>query len=47
MTNKIAGFVTVPTEKNKKIIQFFRERLSGKSVSEVQAITPKGIAGTF
>ena len=28
-------------------MQFFRERLSEESVSEVQGITPKGIAGSF
>ena len=52
MTSKITWFVIVLSKKNKKYIQFFRERLSGESMSEesmseVQGITPKGIAGSF
>ena len=57
MTSKITWFVIVLSKKNKKYIQFFRERLSEESVSEesvseesmseVQGITPKGIAGSF
>ena len=47
MTSKITWFVIVLSKKNKKYIQFFRERLSEESMSEVQGITPKGIAGSF
>lgn len=47
MASKITGFVTAPSEKDKKSIQFFPERLSEESMSEVQGITPKGIAGSF